>query len=605
MFFLTRRIFEEGTLYEKIRRAVILFSLLPIIVMIVILLPTLFIQKKTEMEREASAYLNKSFNDFVHDLNTLELVAQSIVSDSGFFAEVSRMVTDRNVNEYEKIQFRSQTLSSLKIIMSISGVQAARLHIDYPELREYPPYLYRMERAESSSWYEEKDNLDVGGKWFFDVTDKQVQKTYSGYVIGDDMASFVLPFKITTNLKGVFEVMIPIDRLIPQIYGESGNGDVILVDINGGMYGVDREENASITMEEVDRIVGADRTEDYKFGGVETFYAWIDGKPEMMSLIRHSGNGMYLISVTPVMRQYAFLVMEMMVILGCFYLIIRVLLWVINLIVKRMLNDLNVFVEHVKKVADGNLDVRIPQLKQVESGMIAEEYNKMLDNLQKMTQESIQREIILRDVQLKALEKQIDSHFLYNVLDSIKMMAEVREVYDVADALLALGKMFRYNLQFHSKSVELSEEITYLKSYVRLMNLRLDYEINVYVQADDGINNIKVPKMILQPVAENAIVHGLYGNETDTSIYLKISKDDEIVAIEMTDMGRGISEKALEVVRTRIESENGEEGAGHIGLCNIHKRLKLIYGEDCGVRIYSKEGCYTKTVLLLREGGEV
>lgn len=601
MFFLTRRILEDGTLYEKIQRAVILFSLLPIIVMLVILLPTLFVQKKIEMERDASNYLNKSFNDLVHDLSTLELVARSIASDSAFFAEVSRAVTDRNVNEYEKIQFRSQTLSSLKIIMSISGVQAARLHIEYPELREYSPYLYRMDRAENSLWYGEKDSLDVGGKWFFDVTDKQAQKIYSGYVIGDDMASFVIPFKITTELKGVFEVMLPIDRLVPQIYGESGNVDAMLMDANGGLYGVDRVENASITLQKIEEIIGTDRIEGYNSGGVEIFYTWINGKLEMLSLIRHSGNGIYLISITPVMRQYAFVIMEMLVILGSFYLIIRILLWVINLIVKRMLNDLNVFVDHVKKVADGNLDVRIPQLKQMESSIIAEEYNKMLDNLQKMTNESIQRGVILRDVQIKALEKQIDSHFLYNVLDSIKMMAETREVHDVADALLALGKMFRYNLQFHSKNVVLDEEITYLKSYIRLMNLRLDYEINVYVQIDSGLNNIKVPKMILQPVAENAIVHGLYGNETDTSIYLKISREEEIVAIEMTDMGKGISEERLGMIRVRIDGEDGEEGTGHIGLCNIHKRLRLIYGEGCGVKIYSKEGCYTKTVLLLKE----
>ena len=595
---------EDETLYQKIRRAAMFFSLIPTVAILLILLPALFIQKKVVLEQEADSSLTQEFDDFVAALADIEQETRLIYSDSSFFAEVTRVVTDNNVSESERIQFRSQTLSVLQRVMSVNGAQAARLHVEYPLPREYFPYLYRMDRAENSLWYPERDRIGVGGKWFFDVANGRAEAAYSGYVAGANMASFVLPFKLTADIRGVLEVMVPVSTLLPDIQDETGKADLFLIDSRGKQYGVGREESREVTLETLARITGVPSMDEYLSDGIETRYAWLNGRLVMLSLIRHSGNGVFLVRCQPVMEQYLTILLEMLLVVGIFTCIIRVLLWSINRIVRRMLGDLDVLVEYVKNVSAGQLQLRIPRLKQVESRTIAEEYNKMLDSLEKMTRESIERETILKDVQLKALEKQIDSHFLYNVLDSIKMMAEVREVYDVADALLALGRMFRYNLSLHAKNVELEEEISYLESYVRLMNLRMDHEIKIYVQLEDeSLKKSMVPKMILQPIAENSIAHGLYGIEMDTTIYLKVSREEEKLRIEMTDMGRGMEEEKLEGVRKKIEYGGGEEGAGHIGLYNIHRRLRLIYGEGCGVQIYAKEGCYTKTVLLLKEGG--
>ena len=604
MRFLSLKNFENDTLYQKIRRAVMFISLLPTVVLLLILLPALFVQKKEELEREADSSLMQDFDDFVATLADIEQEARLIASDSRFFAEVTRVVTDNNVSEYERILFRSQTLPVLQRAMSINGVRAARMHIEYPLRREYPPYLYRMDRAENSLWYSERNRVSVSGKWFFDVSGSTKEEVYSGYVTGNNMASFILPFKLTADIRGILEVMVPISALAPGIDDEAEPEDRILIDSGGKQYGVDREDNKEVTLEVLARITGVDSIEEYLSDGIETSYLWLNGRLIMLSLIRHSGNGIFMVRCQPVMKQYLSILLEILAVIGIFYCIIRVLLWSINRIVKRMLTDMDILVEYVKSVSTGELELRIPRLKQVESRTIAEEYNKMLDNLEKMTQESIERETILKDVQLKALEKQIDSHFLYNVLDSIKMMAEIREIFDVADALLALGRMFRYNLSTHTKNVELEEEIAYLESYIRLMNLRMDYEIKVYVQMEDeSLKKSMVPKMILQPLAENSIVHGLYGIKMDTTIYLKLSREEGKIKIEMTDMGKGMDEEKLKAVRAKIEDGGGEEGAGQIGLYNIHRRLRLIYGGGCGVQIYSRAGCYTKTILLLKEGG--
>ena len=207
---------------------------------------------------------------------------------------------------------------------------------------------------------------------------------------------------------------------------------------------------------------------------------------------------------------------------------------------------------------------------------------------------------MVKEAQLRSLEKQINSHFLYNVLDSIKMMAEVKGIYNVSDALLALARMFRYNLRIDSHSVTLQEEISYLESYLKLCNIRYDYYINLSENVEDPARNLKVPKVLLQPIAENSISYGLDELAEDTTIYLKAYIKDDCAFIEMTDMGKGMDEEKLEKVREVIRSGGGGNNSTNgIGLHNIHERIRLMYGEEYGVEIFSRENCYTKVVMTI------
>ena len=209
-------------------------------------------------------------------------------------------------------------------------------------------------------------------------------------------------------------------------------------------------------------------------------------------------------------------------------------------------------------------------------------------------------EVMIKEAQLRSLEKQINSHFLYNVLDSIKMMAEVKGIYNVSDALLALARMFRYNLQIDSHSVTLQEEISYLENYLKLCNIRYEYYINLSENVEDSIRNLKVPKVILQPIAENSIAHGLDELAEDTTIYLKAYIKGSCAYIEMTDMGKGMDADKLKKVRDVIQNGGGGDNSTNgIGLHNIHERIRLMYGEQYGVEIFSMENCYTKVVLTI------
>ena len=148
----------------------------------------------------------------------------------------------------------------------------------------------------------------------------------------------------------------------------------------------------------------------------------------------------------------------------------------------------------------------------------------MLDNIQVLMREKIQQEVLVKNTEIKALQNQINAHFIYNVLESIKMMAEIDEKYEISDAITALGELLRYNLKWVSSNVTIREEVAYIRNYIRLMNLRYDFAIILSVNIDDDIYSQSIPKMSLQPIVENAILHGIAELGEDATIYIKSMK---------------------------------------------------------------------------------
>ena len=229
-------------------------------------------------------------------------------------------------------------------------------------------------------------------------------------------------------------------------------------------------------------------------------------------------------------------------------------------------------------------------------GELAHQVNRMLDNIQDLMKENISREVLVKDSQIKALQNQINAHFIYNVLESIKMMAEIKEDYDISDAITSLGKLLRYSMKWTSETVMVSEEIEYIKNYMALINLRFDYEIYLSLNIPDEIMQQRIPKMSLQPIIENAIIHGIEELADDTTIYVKGIAEGDSCSIEITDNGRGMDEEQLQTLRKKISGEiKTEGGSGNgIGLKNVQDRIRMAYGDGYGIEVAAMEGCYTK-----------
>ena len=286
-----------------------------------------------------------------------------------------------------------------------------------------------------------------------------------------------------------------------------------------------------------------------------------------------------------------------------FFLIVSgiLLILVVNIVIRSLLKEFYDMLTNIREINDGSSKIRIPHYNTEEMREMGYSVNWMLERIQKQTEESIQRESLLKDTAIKAMQNQINAHFIYNVLESVKMMAEIDGEYTISDAVTSLGEMLHYNMRWKTFLVTVRDEMEYIENYVELMNLRYDFTITLAVKIPDLILQQDIPKMSLQPVVENAITHGIEELDEDATIYIKGVLKADSFDIEIQDSGKGMSERTLQKLRRKLQSHvNTDEDQRHgIGLKNVQDRIHIQFGMQYGLLVDSREGCFTKVTIHL------
>lgn len=208
-------------------------------------------------------------------------------------------------------------------------------------------------------------------------------------------------------------------------------------------------------------------------------------------------------------------------------------------------------------------------------------------------------QIALKNAEIKALQNQINAHFMYNALESIKMMAEIQGSFEISDAMTSLGQMFRYSMKWSASGmVNLKDELEYIKKYLDLLNLRCDYEIYLSLNIPKEFLDVQIPKMSLQPLVENSIYHGIEDMAEDTSICIEAFEENGILNIEVYDEGKGISKDNLLKINEKLQSKHIDESKEHgRALFNVQERIRMYFGEEFGIKIFSKENLFTKVLV--------
>ncbi len=199
----------------------------------------------------------------------------------------------------------------------------------------------------------------------------------------------------------------------------------------------------------------------------------------------------------------------------------------------------------------------------------------------------------LKEAELKAMQAQINPHFLYNTLDSIQWLAVLHDVEDIRQSIFALGQLLRHSLDRKSMFVTVRREIDQVQNYLLIQKLRYQEKLSVHLNIEEEVMECQVPKLILQPVVENAIVHGLEPKSEKGNIWIDgWAKNEDEAVIEIIDDGVGIPaatrvriEQALKDAAVKPEELENQAGHHSIGLANVHKRLSHIYGEKYGVEL--------------------
>jgi two-component system sensor histidine kinase YesM len=266
-------------------------------------------------------------------------------------------------------------------------------------------------------------------------------------------------------------------------------------------------------------------------------------------------------------------------------------------------------VKDMKKIGENKIGFRIKVRSANEVGILAMEINSMVGRIEEMTRNIFngqtrmyEMELAKRQAEFLALQSQINPHFLYNTLNCMSSIGLDYGSTEIAQICSGMSMIFRYSIK-SADIVQIGEELECIKAYLDIINIRYDGKYSLEIDVEEGLMQRKTPKMILQPIVENAIYHGLENCDNGGRLIIKGYMDgDSNVCFSVFDSGQGIEEAKLERIRSglgrnRTETLQNTGSAGSIGLVNIDSRIKLLFGDQYGIRIESKAGWGTKVTI--------
>lgn len=254
--------------------------------------------------------------------------------------------------------------------------------------------------------------------------------------------------------------------------------------------------------------------------------------------------------------------------------------------------------KHMKK--DKVHDVVVVDRKD-ELGYLSESFNDMSGEIDFLVNQVYKEQLTRKEAELKTLQAQINPHFLFNTLESINWLARMNEVPEISSMVTALSSLMEAGIGKGGAMVSLREELEFADSYIRIMKGRYGDKLNYQNQVDRSVLAKRVPKLMLQPILENAIYHGIEKSRKEGTVSLLVEKSVDNIVIHITDNGKGMPVERLAQLndllsRTDLLNEEEDISVG-IGLINVNKRLKLFFGDQYGIRIESVEGQHTTVII--------
>lgn len=582
--------FQGLKLNEKFTLICTVFVLIPVVVLTTWVFASMEENVIKERVNNLSYKLSKGYDQAITSMDSVNMSTQFFLSDQALREFLTAQKSGSPFDTERSIEFYNEDIASLeRMINNNSALYQIRVYVNSATMQEMMPILYRMDRMEKQPWAQEEEYYG----WHFGYQDS-IFEDYGKLYKDRPILSLVTPMEaFGEGVIGIIEVTMYMETMFPMLYDATGEEWTCFVSNEGEMFWA--EENVPDREELTLKVL------DYaKAQGESSVVYYEDEDGHLIcgyQALPELGGG--LVSVSDISADMGRIAKErsIFVVAACGVIILLAL--AADMVVRGMLKQFYSILHSIREVQKGDLDVVIENCGTDEMGELGDQINKMLGSIKQLTETNLKHELLVKNTEIRALQNQINAHFIYNVLESIKMMAEIEEKYDISDAITALGKLLRYSMRWTSGNVTVGEELEYIRNYLSLINLRFDYEIYLSENIPEMIYRQEIPKLSLQPIVENAIYHGIEEMAEDTSIYIKGFVENEDCVIEITDAGKGMSEEEVEKLLRKINGEleaSGGSGNG-IGLKNVQDRIKVSFGEQYGIEIASKLGCFTKIMV--------
>lgn len=266
-------------------------------------------------------------------------------------------------------------------------------------------------------------------------------------------------------------------------------------------------------------------------------------------------------------------------------LVALALLMILSRMITKPLQTLN---EAMKQVQNTDFEIRLENDRTDEIGELTDSFNYMVDQIRTLVNRVYREQLAQKNAEMEALQAQINPHFLYNSLDSINWMLIDRGEMDISNVVVALGKLMQYSMDSRTSIVPLREEYRNARDYLIIQRNRLEDQLDYELELEEGLEEIRVPKLILQPLIENAIKHGVLESMHRCRVVVTTRREEDRICITVSDNGAGMTPRKLEACRRLLNGTSTEQE--NIGTRNVARRLQLHFDEQCEFRVTSEVG---------------
>ncbi len=381
------------------------------------------------------------------------------------------------------------------------------------------------------------------------------------------------------ELVGLWIVNIPVDAIEQKMVkdNEHMQGDISLFNRHGQILYHSNRENIGRQTE----LTETDYKNDYSFE--KTI-------PNIELTAR------YRLSNAVLYRESRKLNQKVMLVL---FLAISFTMIISYLIYKTYSNRIKILLNSMNRIEKAEFKLRIPVDSKDEIGAIGASFNQMCERLDNYITRVYETELQLKVAELNALQEQINPHFLYNTLESIKAKALEEGDKITPEMIALLGNLFRWSSHTDEKFVILEEELEYVRTYLKLQSYRYEENMEICISAEEVFLDYAVPKLILQPIVENIIKYAFACHERPGLAGILVRKKQDNLEITVYDNGCGMTKEYLDNVQIKLNTAKKQDEFESIGIQNVHQRLRLLFGESYGLQIRSVWGQGTAVKIVL------
>lgn len=476
-------------------------------------------------------------------------------------------------------------------------ISAIRFYYDNSTLINNMEFIPLDEATRSSGWYQRAmETKSIG--WFYIPDDEEDVPVNKLSLVRQ------IPFPEHRS-SGVFMVVLNQEELNRMLRREQF--ETLIFDEQGYIVA---GKNPGLVGQTIDQL---DFGVDLRNQAIGAHKMEVKGEPSYIvveEIVPESSvNGLKIVSVfatDTIVKDANYVSIMGLIIIFLVLLIALLFVYIVSFLMTNRLLRLS---RHFNRLALGDLAVVSSVDGNDEIGQLSRQFNYMVESINMLMNQVIEKteqnnilEIAQKEIKLKMLASQINPHFLFNALESIRMNAHLKGEKEIAHIVRLLGKLMRKNLEVGREQIALKEEVEMVRSYLEIQKFRYEDRLNYELKVDPQLLGTLVPPLIIQPLVENAVVHGVENKETGVNVEVVIRLAGEQAEIIVRDDGMGMTPgKLAEVMGTITEPE--ESGQSRIGLRNVHQRLIMTFGDGHGLNIssqYRKGTEFSFTIPLFR-----